>query len=106
MYFIIPLSTKRKNNTKNTVIYKRVLATESIELFNINRIFMKPVGMALKSPKTLMKQIKILNKFFDLHDTYRVYMAPGKPGKRPFFDPPLQNLEKHHEKVFFSGKVL
>ena len=31
--FIIPSSMKQTNNTKNTVIFKRVFDTESIELF-------------------------------------------------------------------------
>ena len=33
IYFIIPSSMKQTNNTKNTVLFKRVFDTESIELF-------------------------------------------------------------------------
>ena len=34
----------------------------------------------------------------------RVHTAPGKPGKRPFFENNLENLEKHLEKLFFVEK--
>ena len=47
--FIIPSSMKQTNNTKNTVIFKRVFDTESIELFK-QKLY-ETNWMTLKSPK-------------------------------------------------------
>ena len=49
IYFIIPSSMKQTSNTKNTVIFKRVFDTESIELFK-QKLY-ETNWMALKSPK-------------------------------------------------------
>ena len=46
---MIPSSMKQTNNTKNTVIFKRVFDTESIELFK-QKLY-ETNWMTLKSPK-------------------------------------------------------
>ena len=50
-----------------------------------------------------MRQVDLVSSNIGMN---RVHVAPGKPGNRPFFQKTLENLEKHLEKNFFSGKVL
>ena len=55
--FIIPSSMKQTNNTKNTVIFKRVFDTESIELFK-QKLY-ETNWDDIEVSKTPMKRIKV-----------------------------------------------
>ena len=55
--FIIPSSMKQINNTKNTVIFKRVFDTESIELFK-QKLY-ETNWDDIEVSKTPMKRIKV-----------------------------------------------
>ena len=67
--FIIPSSMKQINNTKNTVIFKRVFDTESIELFK-QKLYKTnwDVIEVFQNPDEAYKSF--LNKFSDLSNTY------------------------------------
>ena len=66
---MIPSCMKQTSNTKNTVIFKRVFDTESIEIFK-QKLY-ETSWDDVKSPKTLRKNIKVFwLSFSDLYDTY------------------------------------
>ena len=67
--FIIPSSMKQTNNTKNTVIFKTVFDTESIELFKqkLHETNWDDIEVS-QNPDEAYKSF--LNKFSDLYDTY------------------------------------
>ena len=67
--FTIPSSMKQINNTKNTVIFKRVFDTESVELFKqkLYETNWDDIEVS-KNPDEAYK--RFLNKFSDLCDTY------------------------------------
>ena len=67
--FIIPSSMKQINNTKNTVIFKRVFDTESIELFKqkLYETNWDDIEVS-QNPDEAYKSF--LSKFFDLYNTY------------------------------------
>ena len=66
---MIPSSMKQTNNTKNTVIFKRVFDTESIELFKqkLHEITWDDTE-ASQNPNEAYKSF--MNEFSDLYDTY------------------------------------
>ena len=66
--FIIPSSMKQTNNTKNTVIFKTVFDTESIELFKqkLHETNWDDIEVS-QNPDEAYKSF--LNKFSDLYDT-------------------------------------
>ena len=67
--FMIPSSMKQTNNTKNTVIFKRVFDTESIELFK-QKLY-ETSWDDIEASQNLDEAYKsVLNKFSDLYDTY------------------------------------
>ena len=67
--FIIPSSMKQTNNTKNTVIFKRVFDTESIELFKQKLYETNWDDIEVfRNPDEANKSF--VNKFSDLYDTY------------------------------------
>ena len=57
IYFIIPSSMRQTSNTKNTVIFKRVFDTESIELFK-QKLY-ETNWDDIEVSKTPMKRIKV-----------------------------------------------
>ena len=67
--FIIPSSMKQTNNTKNTVIFKRVFDTESIELFK-QKLYETNWDDIEVSQNPDEAYESFLNKFSDLYDTY------------------------------------
>ena len=66
---MIPSSMKQTNNTKNTVIFKRVFDTESSELFK-QKLYETSWDdiEAFQNPNEAYKSS--LNKFFGLCNTY------------------------------------
>ena len=67
--FKIPSSMKQTNNTKNTVIFKRVFDTESIELFK--QKFYETSWDNIETSQNPDEAYKsFLNKFSDLYDNY------------------------------------
>ena len=69
LYFIIPSSMKQTNSTKNTVIFKRVFDTESIELFKQKLYETNWDDIEIsQNPDEAYKSF--LNKFSDLCNTY------------------------------------
>ena len=67
--FIIPSSMKLTNNTTNTVIFKRVLDTEPIELFK-QKLYETNWDDIEVSQNHDEAYKSFLNKFSDLYDTY------------------------------------
>ena len=66
---MIPSSMPQTNNTKSTVIFKRVFDTESIELFK-PKIY-ETSWHGIEASQNLDKAYKsFLNNFSDLYDTY------------------------------------
>ena len=66
---MIPSSMKQTNNTKNTVIFKRVFDTESIELFKqkLYETSWNDIEVS-QNPDELYKSF--LNKFSGLYNIY------------------------------------
>ena len=66
---MIPSSTKQTNNTKNTVIFKRVFDTESIELFKqkLYEISCHDIDASQNSDEAYKS---FFNRFSDLYYSY------------------------------------
>ena len=99
---MIPSSMKQTNNTKNTVIFKRVFDTESIELFK-QKLYENNWDNTEVSQNSDEAYKSFLNKFSDLSNTYfpkKQIKLKSKDLQRPWITNGIRKSSKRKQRLY------
>ena len=100
--FIIPSSMKQTNNTKNTVIFKTVFGTESIELFK-QKLYETNWDDTEVSQKPDEAYKSFLNKFSDSYNTYlpkKQIKLKSKDLRSPWITDGIRKSSKRKQRLY------
>ena len=99
---MIPSSMKQTNNTKNTVIFKRVFDTESIELFK-QKLYETNWDDAEVSQNPDEAYKSFLNKFSNLYNTYcpkKQIKLKSKDLRSPWITNGIRKSSKRKQRLY------